>query len=221
MTPIEYWTNLFPEFMAKASEWDKELLSSPEAFKHSVTTEQDLRQLLELLRDFDFKKKQGKIMESRIFRRFNGNLDKWYNDNMIKNGFAQAGATMLITIGVSRMDIDYYSLSNTIFIAMGIILALVGRFLWGINVTNRQLREKINKRFSFTELDDDNTDMDVAGRRIVRMLIFIPLCSIVAIVTGLLIAEINHTRAGFWASGVGALVVLIDLVVIFCLSREK
>lgn len=106
MTPIEYWTNRFPEFIAKISEGDKRLLSTQEAFKHSVITEQDLKRLLDLLRDFDVKKKQGKIMESKIFREYNRELDEWYNGNMIKNGFAQAIATALITIGVSRMDIE-------------------------------------------------------------------------------------------------------------------
>ena len=127
MTPIEYWTKRFPDFMANTSEWEKELLSSQEAFKHSVITEQDLKHLLDLLKDFDVKKKQGKFMESKIYKDFNKELDYRYEGNMIKNGFAQAGATALIAVGASRIDVDYCLFSNIILIAVGIVLAIVGR----------------------------------------------------------------------------------------------
>lgn len=139
---------------------------------------------------------------------------------MIKNGFAQAGATALIAVGASRMDIDAYWFSNIILIAIGIVLALVGRIFWGINKTNNQLSDKMNKRFGFADSPMERSKEVIGARRIIRILILVPLCSIVAIVSGMLVAEINHTWAGYWVSGIGALIVFIDLIVIFCLSRE-
>ncbi len=176
--------------------------------------------MLDLLRDFDEKKRKGKIMESELYRRFNRELSYWYDGNVKKNGFAQAIATALITIGVSRMDIKYYLFSNIVLIAVGIVLAIVGRALWGINITEKQMGIKINKRFGFPDSPERNAKKDDAGRRILRIIVFTPLCATVAIVTGLLVAEINNTMAGYFASGVGVLVVLIDLIVIFCLSRD-
>lgn len=110
--------------------------------------------------------------------------------------------------------------SNIVLIVVGIVFAIVGRAFWGINITNKQMRDKINKRFGFTDSQEENAKIDIAGRRVVRILIFIPLCAIVAIVTGLFIAVINHTLAGHLASGIGFLVGMIDLIVIFCLSRD-
>ena len=220
VSPLKYWTMRFPDFMAKTSDWEKELLSSQEAFKHSVNSEQDLRHLLDSLKDFDVKKKQGKFLESEIYKRFAKELDYWYEGNMIKNGFAQAGATALIAVGASRMDIDAYWFSNIILIAIGIVLALVGRIFWGINKTNNQLSDKMNKRFGFADSPMERSKEVIGARRIIRILILVPLCSIVAIVSGMFVAEINHTWAGYWVSGIGALIVFIDLIVIFCLSRE-
>lgn len=219
-TPLEYWTKRFPDFMSKTSEWEKELLSSPEAFKHSVYSEQDLRHLLDLLKDFDVKKKQGKFVESKIYKRFYKELDYWHEANLIKNGFAQAGATALIAFGASRMDEGAYLLSNIIFIVVGIVLAIVGRIFWGINKTHDRMIDKFYKRFDYLDSPKEKSKTTVGERWLLRILIFIPLCSLVAMVTGLLVEEIENTQAGLWVAGAGVLVVLIDLVVMICLSRD-
>lgn len=220
MTYLEHWTAQFPAFMAKASEWDKELLSYQDPRRLSILNERDLANLLRLLKDFELKKKEGKLMESMLYKQVDNELKSYSESNLAKNGFAQAGATFLITAGASLMTTPGYGLFSAISIGLGVGLGLLGRFCWGISKTQKRVWDTITKRFSLPESPEMRVTSIVSARRILRLLILAPACSTVAIVTGLLAAQVTGIRFGYICAGAGVVIVIVNLIAIAILSKD-
>lgn len=220
MTYLEHWTNQFPSFMEKATQWEKDLLSRQDPRKVAIYDERGLRNLLVLLKDFEVKAKEGKLTESMMFKQVDKDLQRYSDSNLAKNGFAQAGATSLITAGASMITTPGYRVFSAVTIALGIGIGLIGRFSWGIKKTQRKVWDTITKKFNLPESPEMRATSIISAKRIIRMLILAPACSIVAIVTGIFAADVTGTHFGYVCSGVGLAIGLVDIIVITIISKD-
>lgn len=220
MTYLEYWEQQFPEFMAKANSRQKELLSRQDPKKTAVYDEKGLKNLLNLLIDFDEKVRAGKLTESIAYQQADKELQRYADRNLTRNGFAQAGATFLITAGLSIITDGWFRTTAIWLIIAGIVLAIVGRLRWGITVTQKKVWDTITTRFNLADSPELKEVSIKSARRIIRILILIPACSAVMIVTGLLANGVTDIRRGWLYVSIGIIILAIDLIVIGILNRD-
>ena len=206
--------------MEKATQWEKNLLSTQDPRKVAVYNERDLKNLLILLKDFEVKSKEGKLTESMMFKQVDKDLQRYSDSNLAKNGFAQAGAAFLITAGASVITSPGYRTFSIISITLGIGIGLLGRFSWGIKKTQRRVWDTIIKKFNLPDSQELRATSIISAKRIIRMLILAPACSIVTIVTGLFAANVTGVYFGHICSGAGLVVGLVDIIVITIISKD-
>lgn len=217
MTYLQYWEQRFPEFMAKTSKWERSLLSTQDPSRVGVLDEKDLANRLTLLKDFEVKRKEGKLIESTLYQKASKELEQFSESNLIKNGFSQAGATALITVGLST--ITNYPITSASLITAGIGLAILGRAKWGVGKTQRHIWDTMVRKFALPDSEELKVTSIVSARQILRILVLVPACSIVAMVTGLLTAEVADLQLGYGCSIGGVIALVIDLIVMKVLSK--
>lgn len=221
MTPLEYWTKRFPDVVPKLSQQDRDLLARHRPPRITVHDERDFRNMLVLLWDFDKKQKEGKELESLIYKSADKELSEYFDKNVTKNNIAQMVATGLACIGLSGIDyMDNLTLAGLFTSALGI--SMLGFMKWGIRKTNSVIWKKTAEILELPDTPEVRAQMNKPARSIIRMLMMIPLCGITAITVGLVMSAGSYSFGpADWVAYGGGAVLLADLIAIFWMAYKK
>lgn len=220
MNYLDYWIKQFPTFISKTNEWEKRLLANQDPSKLAVYTEQDLVYLLELLKDFEVRRKEGKLSESIIYKKSVKDLQDVWEKNLAWNGLAQVVSIALLTAGISMLATPDYMLPGALHAIPGAMLSLVAIAKLGIRNTLQRNAKKLSSRFGVSISPEDLKKECRLERKALMVLVYIPILSSVCMASGMLASDLLHNRVGLIVGGIGGLALIADMVYWWRLTKK-
>ena len=221
MTFLEYWETKFPDFMAKASKWEKELLAQQNPEGLAIFSEQELRRQLELLKDFDLRKKEGRLSESIIYKRYVEELSQHWDSCAAWNGLFQFIAAATMAAGLAMAFEPGLLIMGIAHMAGGLGLALFSRAKIGLRAATRYNHKRLARRFGFTYSEKAVKEEARFGAKGLFPVVYIPLNAIAIILSGLFCESYFGTWHGIHVGAIGFLLVLGDFIYFWHLLRKN
>lgn len=220
MTYLDHWTTQFPAFMAKASKWEKDLLAQQDPAGLAIYTEQQLRQLLDLLKDFDLRKKEGRLSESIIYKQYVEDLSQHWDSCAAWNGLFQFIATATMAAGLAISFEPGLLITGIAHMAGGLGLALFSRAKMGLRAATRYNHKKLAERFGIPYSEQSVREEAKFGAKGLLPIIYIPLNSIAIMLSGLFCERYFGTWWGLIVGDIGLLLIIGDFIYLWHLLRK-
>lgn len=221
MTYLDHWTTQFPAFMAKASKWEKDLLAQQDPAGLAIYTEQQLRQLLDLLKDFDLRKKEGRLSESIIYKRYVEDLSQHWDSCAAWNGLLQFIATATMAAGLAISFEPGLLITGIAHMAGGLGLALFSRAKIGLKAAIRYNHKKLAERFGTPYSEQSVREEAKFGAKGLLPIIYIPLSVIAIILSGLFCETYFDTWHGLHVAGIGILLGIGNFIYLWVMIRKS
>ncbi len=220
MTFLEYWETKFPDFMAKASKWEKELLAQQNPNGLAIFSEQELRRQLELLKDFDLRKKEGRLSESIIYKRYVEELSQHFDTCFAWNGLFQFIAVATMTAGLSMVFEPGLLTVGIAHMAGGLALALLSRAKIGLRAAIRYNHKKLAKRFNLTYSEKAVKEDAKFAAKGLYPVVYVLLTGISIILSGLFCERYFGSWYGLQVGSIGIAIILVDFVYFWWVIRR-